>query len=107
MEICDTCPGGSFIIGVDVVPAVGRRIVHDTTASINALRGEVRTVSADFLIIVKGRIAAISPYVGISNYCRPIVWDKSQQRNHLLKQYMCPEYRVYKKMIILDKYVLC
>ena len=44
-KVHDPCPGGGFLVGVDVVPAEGGREVHHAAAGVNALGGEVGAVA--------------------------------------------------------------
>ena len=66
-EIGHPGPGGGLLVGVDVVPAEIRGEVHHTAAGEHTLRREVGAVSPHVLVVVKGRVPAIGPLVGIQH----------------------------------------
>ena len=63
MQILHARPSRRFFVGVDVVPAVERRVIHHTAAGVDALGGKVGAVPADLLVIVKLRVPPVSPAV--------------------------------------------
>lgn len=46
VQILHAGPGRRLVVGIDIVPAVDRRIVHHTGAGVDALRREVGAVAA-------------------------------------------------------------
>ena len=77
-KIRHACPGRCLLVRVDVIPAESRREIHDATACKNALRREIRTVSAQLLVIIEARVPPIRPLMGIAySGCTVVVLQKT------------------------------
>ena len=76
VQILHASPGRRLVVGIDIVPAVDRRIVHHTGTGVDALRREIGAVAAQLLIIVEPRIAAVGPVTGVQHGAEPPVRTK-------------------------------
>ena len=85
-EKLHACPCRRPVCGVNVIPPKIRSEVHDARTSIEALRGKISTVPANFTEIIEGWIAAVRPFVSIG-HCRPtVIWE---QLNHAASPLSC------------------
>lgn len=75
IEILHARPRGRFVVGIDVVPAKGRRVVHHTRTCIDALGRKIRAVAADAFVIIIARIAPVRPDVRIAHRRGTVVWQ--------------------------------
>ena len=64
------------MVGVDIVPAIGRCQIHDAGTGIETLRGKVGTISPQVFVIIIGRVTAVCPSVGISECSLPVIWER-------------------------------
>lgn len=75
IKIRHSRPRGGFLVGVDVVPAKGGRVVHHAYPRVEALGGEIGAVAAQVFIVVVGRIPTIGPPVGVGHRSGPVIRD--------------------------------
>ncbi len=75
IEILHARPRGRFVVGIDVVPAKGRRVVHHTRTGIDALGRKIRAVAADAFVVVIARIAPVRPDMRIAHRRGAVVWQ--------------------------------
>lgn len=76
IEIWNSCPSGGFLVGVNVIPAKGWRVVHDSDPGVKTLRREVGAIAPQIFIVIEGRIAVKGPTVGIGHRPGPVIRDR-------------------------------
>lgn len=65
VEIFDARPGRRSLVQRLIKPAERGGVVHNARARVNALRGEVGAISAEFIEVVEFRISAERPFSGV------------------------------------------
>ena len=75
IEIRDPCPGGRFLVGIQIIPPIGRRQIHDTGTGVQTLGGKVRAISPQVFIIIIGWVSAVRPAVGILERSLPVIQE--------------------------------
>lgn len=73
VEIFDARPGRRSVVQRLIEPAEGGGEVHNARARVNALRGEVGAISAEFIEVVEFRVSAERPLFGIGVSGLPVI----------------------------------
>ena len=89
VKIRHTGPGRGLLVGVNIIPAEGRRKIHDAASYVNALGGKVGTVAPKIFVVIKGGVPALGPTVSIQYGGPPVIERKVHRRTPPFLSSLC------------------